>query len=90
MVIRKTKTKDNEEKATALHNAQKPHAACAAFAQPIYCSGHINILLHVMIYPFSLLLNNLVSHHSHTIRIIPECLTGLLRWTHLLINPPYY
>ena len=36
MVIRKTRTKNSEEKATALHNAQKPHAARAAFAQPIY------------------------------------------------------
>jgi hypothetical protein len=27
-----------KEKATALHNAQKLHAACAAFAQPIYCA----------------------------------------------------
>jgi hypothetical protein len=36
MVIRKTRTKNSEEKAPALHNAQKLHAARAAFAQPIY------------------------------------------------------
>jgi hypothetical protein len=30
MIIRKTRTKNSEEKATALHNAQKPHVACAA------------------------------------------------------------
>jgi hypothetical protein len=44
----------------------------------------------VMIYPFSLLLNNPVVHHSRTIQIIPECLTGLLCWSHLLINLPYH
>jgi hypothetical protein len=35
MLIQKTRTKNSEEKAMALHNAQKPHAAHAAFAQPI-------------------------------------------------------
>jgi hypothetical protein len=35
MVLQKTRTQNNEEKAAALHNAQKPHAAHAAFAQPI-------------------------------------------------------
>jgi hypothetical protein len=35
IVIQKTRTKDSEEKAQALHNAKKPHAARAAFAQPI-------------------------------------------------------
>jgi hypothetical protein len=55
------------------------------------CSHLVSMIYHrVMIYPFSLLLNNPVSHHSRTIRIIPECPTGLLRWSHLLINPPYY
>ncbi|KAJ7870509.1 hypothetical protein B0H13DRAFT_2350346 [Mycena leptocephala] len=41
----------------------------------------------VMIHPFSLLST---TRHSHTIRILPECLTGLLRWSHILINPPYH
>jgi hypothetical protein len=36
VVLQKTRTKNSEEKAAALHNAQKPHAARAAFAQPIY------------------------------------------------------
>jgi hypothetical protein len=35
LAIQKTRTKNSEEKATALHNAQKPHAAHAAFAQTI-------------------------------------------------------
>jgi hypothetical protein len=35
MVIQKTRTNDSEEKAPALHNAKKPHAARAAFAQLI-------------------------------------------------------
>jgi hypothetical protein len=35
MVIWMTRTKNSQEKVMALHNAQKPHAARAAFAQPI-------------------------------------------------------
>jgi hypothetical protein len=37
MVLRKTRTKNSEENAAALHNAQTPHAARVAFAQTIYC-----------------------------------------------------
>jgi hypothetical protein len=40
MVFQKTRTKNSEEKAAALYNAQKPHAARAAFAQPIYYPTH--------------------------------------------------
>jgi hypothetical protein len=35
MVFSKTRIKNSEEKPAALRNAQKPHAACAAFAQAL-------------------------------------------------------
>jgi hypothetical protein len=36
MVFTKIRIKNSEEKPAALRNAQKSHAACAAFAQALY------------------------------------------------------
>jgi hypothetical protein len=34
--FKRQERKNSKEKAAALHNAQKPHTARAAFVQPIY------------------------------------------------------
>src|ERR1700734_2258968 len=36
MVFSRTKIENSKEKPAALRNAQKPHAACGAFAQALY------------------------------------------------------